>query len=137
MTESALNFELVSPAARLLSEPALMVTIPGEEGDFGVLVNHTPLVATIRPGVVQIFTDNKETPAHKIFIDGGFADVGNDHCTVLAEHAVALSDLDADKVQAELDQAQEDLKLAEGEGDKRRFERKIEIVKAQLFALKS
>ena len=129
------NFELVSPEARLVSEPAQMVTIPGEEGDIGVLAQHTPLVATIRPGVIEVYTENKEKPARKIFIAGGFADVGNEHCTVLAEQAIALEDLDKGELEKQLSQLEEDLKLAEGESDTRRFERRIKIVKAKLFAI--
>ena len=131
------NFELVSPEARLVSEPAQMVSIPGEEGDIGVLAKHTPLVATIRPGVIEVYTEDKENPSRKIFIAGGFADVGNEHCTVLAEQAIALEDLDKGELKKQLSELEEDLKLAEGDADKRRFERRIEIVKAKLFAVET
>ena len=49
------ELELVSPESLLLSEPVEMVVVPGEEGDFGVLAGHTPVISNIRPGTLAIF----------------------------------------------------------------------------------
>ena len=45
----ALNFELVTPERLVRSEEVYMVTVPGTEGDFGVLEGHSPMVSTLRP----------------------------------------------------------------------------------------
>ena len=47
-------FELVSPERLLLSVDAEMVTVPGAEGDFGVLAGHAPLISSLRPGVIEM-----------------------------------------------------------------------------------
>ena len=50
-----LSFELVAPERLLASIDADMVVIPGSEGDFGVLPQHAPLMALLRPGVIAIY----------------------------------------------------------------------------------
>jgi F-type H+-transporting ATPase subunit epsilon len=92
MPETSFAFELVSPERLLLSEPARLVVIPGEDGDFGVLPGHSPFVSTLRPGTIAIFKDGKVE--RRIFVAGGFAEVTPERCTVLAEEAQPLEDID-------------------------------------------
>ncbi|MEM8827701.1 MAG: F0F1 ATP synthase subunit epsilon, partial [Pseudomonadota bacterium] len=49
------NFELVSPERLLLSEEVDMVIVPGAEGDFGVLGDHSPVISTVRPGTITVY----------------------------------------------------------------------------------
>ncbi len=79
-----------------------MVVVPGGAGDFGVLVGHAPLISTIRPGAIAIYADAGTTAPERIFVDGGFAEVGADGLTVLAERAVPVSEIDAARVAEEL-----------------------------------
>jgi len=107
--DSYIQFDLVSPERKLISRGVGMVVVPGEEGDFGVLQGHSPIVSTLRHGVVSVYeTRNDKHPSH-IFVDGGFADVTANQCTVLAEHAVKLPDIDQDKLSEEIKQLHEDL----------------------------
>ena len=128
------NFELVSPERKLISEPAVMVTIPGGEGDFGVLANHSPLLSTIRAGVIEVVGENDNEP-RRLFVAGGFADVTPENCTVLAEYAINVADLDQAKVEKELADLKEDLAMAEGDQDKARVQRKIDLANAKLTAV--
>ncbi|MEO0035243.1 MAG: hypothetical protein RLZZ501_1266 [Pseudomonadota bacterium] len=89
-----IQFELVSPAKLLLSEPVEMVVVPGEDGDFGALPLHTPLLSTVRPGVIDIHNGGKVT--NRIFVAGGFVEVTGERVTVLAEEAFPLDELTAD-----------------------------------------
>lgn len=128
------NFELVSPERRLMAEPARMAVIPGEEGDFGVLPGHTSLVATIRPGVIEVYGSGEETP-RRIFIAGGFADVTAANCTVLAEEAVNVNDLNQADLEQTIRNLNEDLGLAVEEVDKARIRRRLNLAKAKLEAV--
>ena len=85
-------FELVSPERILLSQEVEMVVVPGEDGDFGVLAGHAPLLSTVRPGVIDVY--ESETISDRIFVAGAFAEVTAKRCTVLAEEAVNLSEVD-------------------------------------------
>ncbi|PJB69151.1 MAG: ATP synthase F1 subunit epsilon [Alphaproteobacteria bacterium CG_4_9_14_3_um_filter_47_13] len=128
------NFELVSPEEKLISEPATMVVIPGEEGDFGVLPNHSAIISSIRPGVIEIFTNNNEAP-QRVFVAGGFADVSEKNCTVLAEEAINLKDLNQDTLEKSLRDLNEDLAMASEQADKTRVLHKITLTKAKLSAI--
>ena len=81
-----LHFELVTPERLVRSEDVYMVTVPGTEGDFGVLEGHAPLMSTIRDGDLLVQKSQGATP-ETIAIRGGFAEVNANGLTVLAEHA--------------------------------------------------
>jgi F-type H+-transporting ATPase subunit epsilon len=74
---SAFHFELVSPDRQVFSGQAEAVLVPGGEGDFVVLKDHAPVMASIRPGIVDIGeAGDKHT---RLFVRGGFAACGNLH----------------------------------------------------------
>lgn len=81
----ALHFELVTPAKLVRSEDVYMVVVPGSEGDFGVLEGHAPVMSTIRDGALKVYKTQGAAP-EDIQIQGGFAEVGDQGLTVLAEH---------------------------------------------------
>ena len=132
MTDTTV-LELVSPSALLKSEPVEMVVVPGMEGNFGVLPKHAPMISTIRPGVIDIYAGGKVS--ERIFVAGGVAEVNPERCTILAEEAVAVSDLKADDAQARLEAADAALKAASTAHDKANAESELEIARAQISAL--
>ena len=85
------HFDLVSPEKLLFSGDVEQVDVPGAEGDFGVLANHAPLVATLRPGILTV---HGAGGAQKIVVLGGFAEVSAQGLTVLADVAEAVEDID-------------------------------------------
>ncbi len=109
------EFELVAPEELLFSEPVELVVVPGAEGDFGVLPGHSPLISTLRTGVIAVYENDSVN--RRIFVSGGFAEVTPERCTVLADEAVALDAADRaaieDRVKADreaVDKADEDNK---------------------------
>ncbi|MCF8482257.1 MAG: F0F1 ATP synthase subunit epsilon [Rhodospirillum sp.] len=110
------EFELVSPERLLFSEPVEMAVIPGTEGDFGAMPRHAPLLSTVRPGAIAIYNGGKVT--RRIFIAGGFAEVNEDRCTVLADEAIDLAEISAEDIQKRLQAADDLLKEASNDGEK-------------------
>src|SRR5271169_6422285 len=94
------QFELVTPERLLLSEMVEMVVVPGTEGNFGVLPGHSPLISTIRPGMIEIYENRVVT--ERIFVVSGIAEVTPERCTVLAEEAMDPATLDRGAIDAEL-----------------------------------
>ncbi len=80
----ALHFELVTPAKLVRSEDVHMVVVPGSEGEFGVLEGHAPFMSTIRDGALKVYRTENAQP-EEILVQGGFAEVGPNGLTVLAE----------------------------------------------------
>ena len=77
-----LKFDLVSPEKLVLSADVDGVQVPGVEGDFGVLPNHSPVMAMLRAGTLTVENDGT---SQSFEIDGGFVDVTPEGVTVLAE----------------------------------------------------
>ena len=97
------EFELVSPQRLVKSQPVEMVVVPGAEGDLGVLPGHSPLIAEVRPGVIDIHEGGKV--GEQIFVAGGFCEVSPERCTVLAEEATPVAELDKAAAEARLQAA--------------------------------
>ena len=129
------TFELVSPEKLLLSRPVDMVVVPGSEGDFGVLPRHAPVISTVRPGVIDVHEDGKVTD--RIFVGGGFAEVTSERCTVLAEQALPVDDLDRGQAEQQLKDAREDLSDAKSDSERAAAERQIAVAEAMLQVLGS
>jgi F-type H+-transporting ATPase subunit epsilon len=96
-----IEFELVTPERLIVSTMVEMVVVPGTEGNFGVLPGHSPLISTIRPGMIDIY-QTRPTISERIFVVGGIAEVTPERCTVLAEEAILPSALDRGAIEAEL-----------------------------------
>lgn len=130
------TFELVSPEALVVSQSVAMVVVPGGDGDFGVLPRHAPLISTVRPGVITTYEGEgtARQPKERIFIAGGFAEVTGERCTVLAEQAVRVSDIDPAKVEQDLKAAREDLADAKDDAAKKAASAKIAVLEAMLKA---
>lgn len=133
-TMNNFDFELVSPERRLMSEKAWQVTIPGGEGDFGVRAQHSSLVSSIRAGVVEIISKQGDAPL-KIFIAGGFADVTASNCTILAEEAMMVSDMDQSKVQEDVIDLEKKLSATKDKVETIRFTKQLALAKAKLTAV--
>jgi F-type H+-transporting ATPase subunit epsilon len=111
MSES-IGFDLVSPERLLLSAAAEMVTIPGAEGDMGVMAGHMPLITTLRPGVVTV---SGAGPVQRFYVFGGFAEVNPDKISLLAEEALPASELTGEVLEQRIAKAEAALAAAAGE----------------------
>ena len=79
-----MKLEIVTPEKLIFSANIEMATLPGVEGEFGVLQNHSPLIAELQEGEVKIYaSQNSTAPSQSFNITGGVAQVTADSCTVL------------------------------------------------------
>jgi F-type H+-transporting ATPase subunit epsilon len=109
-----LNVEIVSPAGRLFSGPAIGVIAPGVEGSFEVLKNHAPLIAAFEVG--KLIIRDKVGHSIEFATSGGFVEVLDNRVTVLAETAEPVDQIDVDRAKAS--EARALARLAEGlDGD--------------------
>src|SRR6185436_19158976 len=100
------QFELVSPERLLVSEAVESVAIPGTEGEMTVMAHHAPVMTTVKPGVVTVKTAAGDEERYVVF--GGFADIVPAGCTLLAESAVAVGDIDRTDLARRIQEARED-----------------------------
>jgi F-type H+-transporting ATPase subunit epsilon len=113
----AFKFDLVSPERLLLSASVDSVIIPGSEGEMTVMAMHAPTMTALRPGVVTVSHSGK-TERYVVF--GGFADITPETCTLLAESAVNVADIDKSDLARRIENAREDLKDAKDEASRSR-----------------
>lgn len=86
---AGLHFELVTPEKLVMSEDVHMVVVPGSEGQSGIMAGHAPFMTVLRDGdEVAVYRTPGSAP-ERIPVSGGFAEVGANGLTILAEKAGA------------------------------------------------
>jgi F-type H+-transporting ATPase subunit epsilon len=116
----AYKFELVSPERLLVSEDVEHIVIPGTEGEMTVMANHAPVMTMVKPGVVTVKAVSGKEDRYVVF--GGFADILPDACTLLAEFAVHVADIDRTDLTRRIREAREDAADAKSDEDRTKAE---------------
>jgi len=124
MTEK-FKIDITTPGKLVFSGEVEMATIPGEDGEFGVLAGHSAVISNLQAGVVKIYAnDNVES---RIFVAGGFAEVNEMETSVLATEAYDLSKVTKVGLEEKIAQATTAMNTAETEFDKRRAREEIAL----------
>mmetsp|Transcript_5868 Transcript_5868/g.9685 ORF Transcript_5868/g.9685 Transcript_5868/m.9685 type:complete len:169 (-) Transcript_5868:158-664(-) len=106
------------------------VTVPAEEGRFGIYPDHVPTIAQLKPGVVEIVR-NKETS--KYFVGAGFVGMHpGSVCHISVTECFPLSDLDKSEATAGLEEAKRDASSAHDEKSKVENRIRVETFEAIL-----
>jgi F-type H+-transporting ATPase subunit epsilon len=129
------HFDLVSPEKLLFSSEVTQVDVPGTEGNFGVLAGHAPMVTTVRPGILVIYGEAGEQL--RVVVNGGFAEVGPNGLTVLADTAVALEEFDRSTLAELIKDTGEDVADASDPWQRDKLARKLEQLRTLQTALGS
>ncbi|MEO0426467.1 MAG: ATP synthase F1 subunit epsilon [Pseudomonadota bacterium] len=87
----SMNFEIVSPEARLATMEAQSVTVPGAEGELTAMPMHAPFLTALRPGVV---TARSGAGEERYVVTGGFVEITNEQVGVIAQDAAKAGDVD-------------------------------------------
>jgi F-type H+-transporting ATPase subunit epsilon len=129
-----ITFEIVSPERLLVSDAADMVTVPGAEGDFGVMAGHMPLISILRPGVIAV-RGAAANGDMRLFVLGGFAEANPDKLTVLAEDAIPMAMIDAAALEQRIRNTEEDFVLLKNEADRARAAEQLDHLRQLRTAL--
>ncbi|MEW6720634.1 MAG: F0F1 ATP synthase subunit epsilon [Thermodesulfobacteriota bacterium] len=106
---STIRLELVTPERTVLSEDVEEVIVPGYEGEFGVLPEHTQYLSIVMIGVLRYRTGNEW---RKIAVSGGFAEVTPERVVVMAETAERAEEIDVERARRARERAEEEIKKA-------------------------
>ena len=104
---ATLLLEIVTPDKTILKEEVDSVVCPGVEGEFGVLPHHISLLSALKLGPLVYKQQGKEVT---VFISGGFLEMNNNKCNVLAEAAEKASDINVQRAEEAKRRAEERLK---------------------------
>ena len=105
----ALRIRIVCPEHSAYDADAAFVSIPSTDGNLGVAPHHANEICTIEPGFVTICDEAIGQVSHTFAVDVGYAEVPGDEVVILAERAQDLSELDVEKVQADIQGFEEKL----------------------------
>ena len=108
-----IKLEIVTPERLVFDETVDGVTLPGSEGELGVLPHHAPLVSTLGVGELRIRVGGQE---EWFAIVGGFVQVLPDKVVVMAETADMASEIDLELAQEARRKAEQALESGFVEG---------------------
>ena len=118
-----IQLEVVTPERQVLGEAVDMVTVPGLNGEMGILPGHTPMISQLKTGVLSYVQDNRTSQLH---VSGGFVEVRDDRVSVLAEVAERPEEIDAAGARATRERVEKQLSGWSGSEDD------LELAKTEL-----
>jgi F-type H+-transporting ATPase subunit epsilon len=98
-----IKVEIVTPVRKLISTEVDMVTLPGVDGQMGILRGHTPLLSTLDVGEIVLHRGNEQ---EYIAVSGGVVEVRPDKVTILADSAERAGEIDEARARAARERAQ-------------------------------
>lgn len=108
--EDKLRLEIVTPYGLVFSDDVDEFTATGSEGEFGVLPGHAPFLTALKTGML---TYKKGAEMGYFFVSGGYAEVGPDKTTILADSSERAEDIDTERARAAMKRAEERVKQME------------------------
>jgi F-type H+-transporting ATPase subunit epsilon len=104
---STLRLEIITPVATVFSEDVEMVTLPGVEGEMGILPQHVPLMTQLVPGEMVVRQNGQD---RFLAVGGGLVEVTGDHVAILTDLAIAAENIDKAMAEEARQRAQARLK---------------------------
>jgi len=102
-----LKLEITTPTGQVYSKTVDMVTLPGQEGEMGILPMHVPLIALLGDGEIIARRGAEED---RLLVTGGCAEITQDRVAILTVFATDESAIDEKKAEAARAQAEARLK---------------------------
>ncbi|MBL6623530.1 MAG: ATP synthase F1 subunit epsilon [Rhizobiales bacterium] len=123
------KLEFVTPEKSLLSSEVEQVIIPGSEGEFTILADHSPMISSLKPGLISIYEESS-SEAVIYFVTDGFIDMASNNLTILAQSVIEKSEITSDKLDEIIESFQKEIDSTENLERKNRFNLKIDNVRA-------
>jgi F-type H+-transporting ATPase subunit epsilon len=105
----ALQLLVVTPERKVVETEAEEIQLPGAQGYLGILPGHTPLITLLKTGVLSYRGGGR---SGAFAVSSGFAEIGDDRVSVLADSAQAAGEIDAAAAEKERARAEEEMKTA-------------------------
>ena len=130
---ATIHVDVVSAEEQIFSGEAKFVALPGENGELGILPQHTPLITHIKPGAVRI--QKADGGEEFVFVAGGILEVQPGTVTVLADTAIRGKDLDEAKAAEAKKLAEEAMRNAKSDIDLAKAQSEFAMMAAQIAAI--
>ena len=129
MMSEEFKVEIVNPEKSFLSkEDVTEVVVPAFEGEMGILKDHISIISFLKPGIIKIQTKSSE---EKYYVEDGIVEFKNNNLSILTSSIFNLRDIQKDKLQELLKNAQEEASKTEvSDQVKYLVDQKIETLKS-------
>ena len=120
--------EIVNPEQSfLLKDDVTEVVVPAFEGEMGILKDHISIISFLKPGVIKILSKSGE---ENYYVEDGIIEFKNNNLSVLTSSILNIKDVDKDKINELLKQAEEHSKNNEiTDKNKYLVDQKIDVLK--------
>ena len=121
--------EIVNPEKSFLSkEDIIEVVVPAFEGEMGILKDHISIISFLKPGIIKIFSKNKE---EKFYVEDGIVEFKDNSLSILTSSIFSVDKIDKNYVNESIQNAEKELS-DENIEDQRRFliSQKIDVLKS-------
>ena len=123
------KIEIINPDKSFLSkENVTEVVVPAFEGEMGILKDHISIISFLKPGIITIQTKSGE---EKYYVEDGIIEFKNNNLSVLTSSILSLKDIDKNKLQDLLKNAEDEANKSEiNDQSKYLADQKIETLKS-------
>jgi len=111
------NLEIISPVQILFNSEVRQVIIPAYEGTMTILKDHISLITFLRPGLIEVGSDNR---TEKFYIEDGTVEFFNNKLLILSSSAIQIEKLAKDNIEKILEESKALLQNSEIK-DKERY----------------
>ena len=135
MPDKTFSVSLVTPDGAAFEGDAVMLIVPGADGEIGVLARHAPLIATLKAGQTRVHLGEGEDRVREFATGPGFFKVEHDRAIALVDDAVLANEIDSERARRQLEEAQAELERierGESEADRWQVEQRIRHAENQL-----
>ena len=123
------KLDFVTPERLLYSAEVDQIIVPGSEGEFTILSEHSPIISSLKPGFIKIYEELSNEPII-YFVTDGFIDMASNQLTILAQSAIEKGQLTAKKLEDIINMYQGEVDITENDIKKNKLNLKIDTVKA-------
>jgi F-type H+-transporting ATPase subunit epsilon len=109
--EHMVDVEILTPEGEVWSGEARQVSTRSEVGELGILANHAPLLAALRPTELRLYVS--ENDVKRYAQAHGWLQVYGNRARLLLEEAIAPEDLDGGTLKEQLSDAERRLSESE------------------------
>jgi F-type H+-transporting ATPase subunit epsilon len=135
VSDKTFSVSLVTPDGAAFEGEAVMLIVPGADGEIGVLARHAPLIATLKAGSTRVHLGGGDDRVREYATGPGFFKVEQDRAIALVDDAVLANEIDVERARGQLDEAQAELERierGESEADRWQIEQRIRHAENQL-----
>ena len=127
------NVSVVTQVKKILEQEAGYLRLRTSEGDIGILPNHTPFVAELSMGKMEIESPNKDR-RDIYFLSGGFLEISDNQATVIADEILPIEEIDIESEQTLVENLKKELEKVSTEEEKKKLQKNLKISLAKIDA---